>query len=79
MEENEMPVQGFYLALVILGFVLGIIWGVVSIFPYRNMKAAINSGDVELAQINAKTIKSYVFIGFVMNVLVFIASLPRIS
>ena len=75
MEEKKMPSQGGYLALVILGFVLGILWGALSISPYRKMKAAINSGDVETAQANAKKIRTYVIIGIVLNVLIFIGKI----
>ena len=75
MEEKKMPSQGGYLALVILGFVLGIIWGALSVSPYTKMKAAINNGDAETAQANAKKIRIYVIIGIVINVLIFIGRL----
>lgn len=75
MEENKMPSQGKYLALVIVGFLMGILWGVLSIFPYRNMKAAIASGDVLTAQENAKKIRIFVIIGVVLNVLFLIGRL----
>ena len=75
MENQKMPSKGGHLALVILGFVLGVLWGVLAIFPYRNMTAAINSGDVETAQANAKKIRIYVIIGVVLNVLVLLGRL----
>ena len=75
MEEKKMPSQGGYLALIILGFVLGIIWGALSISPYRKMKAAINSGDMETAQANAKKIRIYVIIGLAINILIIISRL----
>ena len=37
MEEKKMPSKGGYLALVILGFLLGILWGALSISPYNKM------------------------------------------
>ena len=75
MEEKKMPSKGGHLALVILGFVLGILWGVLAIFPYRKMTAAIASGDVETAQANAKKIKIYIIIGIAINILVVIGQL----
>ena len=70
--QEKMPSKGGYLALVILGFVLGIIWGVLSISPYQKLKAAVDSGDVYTAQENAKKIRRFVIIGVVLNVLLFI-------
>ena len=72
MEEKKMPNQSIYLVLVIVGFVLGLIWGALSISPYNKMKAAIQSGDVATAQANAKKIRIFVIIGVVLNVLLFI-------
>ena len=73
MEEKKMPNQGAYLALVILGFIFGIIWGALSLSPYKNMKAAINSGDAEAAQANAKKIRTFVIVGLILNVVFFVA------
>ena len=67
-----MPSQGLYLLLVILGFVMGIIWGALSVSPYGKMKAAIAEGDAEAAQSYAKKIRLFVIIGVVVNVLIFI-------
>lgn len=67
-ELQEMPKKGLYLALVILGFVLGIIWGALSIGPYRAMSAAIEADDAEEAWANASKIKRYILIGVVVNV-----------
>ena len=72
MGEGNMPSKGTYLTLVILGFLLGIIWGALSLGPYNTLKAAIANGDVETAQANAKKIRTYVIIGLVLNVLIFI-------
>ena len=72
MQEKKMPSQGTYLALVIVGFLLGIIWGAISIPQYKNLKLAISSGDVETAQACAKKIRTYIIIGLVVNVLIYI-------
>ena len=73
MNEN-MPSKGLHLAMVIIGFFLGIIWGALSIGPYKNLSAAIAEGDVEAARANAKKIKIFFFIGLGLNVLLFIGS-----
>ena len=44
MENMEkMPSKGFYLFLVIVGFLFGILWGALSISPYNKLKAAVDS------------------------------------
>ena len=77
MEVKKMPSQGGYLALVILGFLLGILWGALSIAPYNKMKAAIANGDAETAQANAKKIRTFVIVGLVINVLLVIGNLAQ--
>ena len=73
MENMEkMPSKGFYLFLVIVGFLFGILWGALSISPYNKLKAAVDSGDAETANANAKKIRTYVIIGVVLNVVIFI-------
>ncbi len=73
MENMEkMPSKGFYLFLVIVGFLFGILWGALSISPYNKLKAAVDSGDAETANANAKKIRIYVIIGVVLNVVIFI-------
>ena len=67
----KMPNKTVYLILVILGFILGIIWGALSLSPYNKMKVAINNGDVITAKANAKKITMFVLIGVAVNVLVF--------
>ena len=67
---NKMPSKGGYLALVIFGFILGIVWGVLSLGPYRNLKAAVDADDYYTAQENAKKIKRYILIGIVVNILI---------
>ena len=72
MEMRQMPNKGTYLALVIVGFVLGIIWGAISISPYMNLGKCIEAGDVDGAWENANKIKKYVLIGLAVNVVVII-------
>ena len=70
MSNQKMPSQGAYLALVIVGFVCGIIWGVLALSPYNNMKSAILANNAEEARQNAKKIVFFVLIGIVVNALV---------
>jgi hypothetical protein len=75
MEQRQMPSQGTYLVLVILGFILGIIWGALSVSPYSKMKQAIAVGDVDGAWENANKIKKWVLIGVAVNVVVFLGQM----
>ncbi len=68
----EMPKKGTYTALLVVGFICGILWGILSISPYQKLKVAIENGDVEEAQANAKKIRIFVIIGVVVNALVLI-------
>ena len=70
---NKMPSKGGYLALVILGFLLGIIWGILSIGPYQRLKAAVDADDYYTAQENAGKIKRLIIIGIIVNILIGIA------
>ena len=69
MQEKKMPSKGGYLALVIFGFLIGVLWGALSISPYLKMKEAVDNGDAETAQANAKKIRIFVIVGLVLNVI----------
>lgn len=69
---EKMPSKGLYLTMVIVGFFLGILWGVLSISPYQKMKAAIDAGDSVTAWDNAKKIRTFFWIGVAVNVLIII-------
>ena len=75
MEKSSMPSKGAYLALVILGFLLGILWGLLALFPYCNMAKAINTGNTTEAWNNAKTIRLILLIGVGCNILLFFVGL----
>ena len=77
MQEQNMPSTGLYLFLTILGFLFGILWGILCIGPYRTLKVAVANGDGVLAQEQAKKIRIYVIIGVVLNVLIFVAQMAR--
>ena len=72
---SDMPKVSTYRVLLILGFLLGIIWGALSYKPYKNLKAAVEAGDVNEAQANAKKIRIFVIIGIVVNVFAFIGQM----
>ena len=72
---EKMPSKGANLAMVIIGFFLGVLWGALSIGPYRKLKVAVDNGDVAEAQANAKKIRIFFIIGVVVNVLFIIGSL----
>ena len=66
---GKMPSKGLHLTLTILGFLLGVLWGILCMGPYKAMSAAILNGDVEEAKKNAKKIRTFFIIGMVVNVL----------
>ena len=68
MEDEKMPSMGRYLVLVVLGFVFGVIWGALSLYSYKMMVDAISADDVETAQVNARKIRIYTIIGFVVTI-----------
>ena len=72
MENKKMPSKSTYLVLVIVGFLFGILWGLLSLSPYNKLKVAVDNGDVEEATANAKKIRIFVIIGVVLNILVLI-------
>lgn len=67
---GKMPNKGLHLTLTILGFLLGVLWGILCIGPYTNMKNAIANGDAYEARSNAKKIKIFFFVGLAVNVLI---------
>lgn len=75
--EERMPSTGLHTFLLVLGFLCGILWGALSIGPYRKMKAAIQSGDAAEANANAKKIRIFAIIGVVVNVLFIIGRMGR--
>ena len=72
---GDMPSQGLYLVLMIIGFFLGVLWGCLSISPYKKMKAAIAANDSIEAKAQAKKILTIFIIGVVVNVLFIVGRL----
>lgn len=73
--KNEMPSKGLYIFLLILGFLLGLLWGALSVSPFANMSKAIEAGNTEEAWTNANKIKKWVSIGVAVNVIFFVVSM----
>ena len=74
---GDMPNKTVYLVLMIVGFLCGILWGLLSIGPYNKMKAAIDANDSVTAKKNAKKILIFVIIGVVLNALLFIVKMAQ--
>ena len=55
------------------------LWGALSIKPYREMKAAIARDDSDAAWENAKKVRTFFLIGLAINALIFIGQLAQMS
>ena len=70
--KGDMPSKGLYTFLLVLGFLLGLIWGALSISPYQNMKKAIDAGNSAEAWEHAGKIKRWILIGVAVNVVLIV-------
>ena len=75
---NSMPKKGLYLTLMVFGFLLGVIWGALSVSHYREMNAAIARNDSVSAWEHAKKIRIFFWIGLVINVLLLIGQMAQV-
>lgn len=66
-----MPKKGTYIALIVIGFLLGIIWGVYSLTQYSPMMQAVEAGDSTEAWARAKKIKIATILGVVANIVAY--------
>lgn len=66
-----MPNPSSYLVMVIIGFFLGILWGVLTIGSYTKLKDAVARNDSVEAQAQAKKIRTVFIIGLVINIFAF--------
>ena len=73
----DMPSTGLATVLVVIGFVCGVIWGIIGFTKLKPMKAAIAAGDVETAKKCFGTIRTVTIIGIVLNVLVFMGAMAQ--
>lgn len=67
MEERNMPNKGLYIFFIVLGFLCGLLWGIISLTQYSPMSAAITAGDYDTAWAKAKVIKIVTFVGLGIN------------
>ena len=64
----SMPNTTTAMILIVVGFLCGIIWGIIGIIQYGPMKTAIELGDAETAQKKFRIITIATAIGVVLNV-----------
>lgn len=64
-----MPNTTTAIVLIVIGFLCGILWGIIGVVQYGPMKTAIEAGDVETANKKFNVIKIATIIGVVLNVL----------
>ena len=69
---TSVPNTTTAIILIVIGFVSGIIWGIIGVVQYGPMKRAIESGDVVTANKKANIIKIATGIGVAVNILAII-------
>ncbi len=69
---GPMPNKTLYTVLLVIGFLCGILWGVLALSPYNKMKAAIDAGDSAEANRQAKKVMIFAVIGIVLNAVMII-------
>ena len=65
-----MPSTTTAIILIVVGFLCGILWGIIGITQYGSMKKAIEAGDAETANKKFNIIKIATIVGVVLNVLI---------
>ena len=78
-DKNGLPSKGSYTVLMILGFFLGLIWGILSIGPYRKMSIALDAGDADTAWVNANKIRKWFRVGAAFNICMILMMMCQIS
>ena len=78
-DKNGMPSKGSYTILLILGFLLGLVWGILSVGPYRRMNMALQAGDKDSAWENANKIRKWFLIGAAFNILMILMMMCSIN
>jgi len=66
---GSMPSTGAAIALIVVGFLCGILWGIIGVTQYGPMKRAIDAGDAATAQSKFKVIAIATGIGVVANLM----------
>ena len=65
--DGPMPNKTLYTVLLVIGFLCGILWGILALSPYNKMKAAIDAGDSAEANKQAKKVMIFAVVGIVIN------------
>ena len=74
-----MPSRGKYIAMFILNFCFGVIFGLLSIGAFKTLNIAINSGDVAQAQRSAQKIKVLFIIGLAFTIISIVACIVIVA
>ena len=70
----NMPSKGAAIALIVVGFLCGIIWGIIGVVMYTGMSSAMAAGDAATASSKFRNIAIATGIGVVLNILIVIGS-----
>ena len=70
--DGPMPNKTLYTVLLVLGFICGILWGILALGPYKKMNEAINAGNSAEANAQAKKVMIFAVIGIVLNAVILI-------
>ena len=70
--DGPMPNKTLYTVLLVVGFLCGILWGILAYGPYKKMKAAIDAGDSAEANAQAKKVMIFAVIGIALNAVMLI-------
>ena len=73
--QQNMPSKGLFTFWLVLGFVTGVLWGLLAISPYSKMNKAIAANDSYDAWANAKKVRMFAPIGIAVNVVFILISL----
>ena len=74
LEIGQMPNKTTYTIWLVVGFLMGILWGVLAVFPFMKMRKAIDANDLIEAWVNADKVQGFVIVGMVIS---FIAAVFR--
>lgn len=78
-EDPKMPNPSTYMALIVVGFLCGVIWGAIGLSQYGALKDAVAQGDAETANKKASTIRIVTIIGVCIQLFLLMAMCGRAS
>ena len=74
---SQMPSKGAYTAWLVVGFVTGVLWGLLALAPFKRMNRAIAADDADEAWRNAGRVRLFALIGITLNVVYIIFYILR--